>query len=37
MFNNKITSYIDLEDNITIKISFYVDKDFKTFYINNDN
>ena len=37
MFNNKITSYIDLEDNITIKISFYVDKDFKTFYTNNDN
>ncbi len=37
MFNNKITSYIDLEDNITIEISFYVDKDFKTFYINNDN
>lgn len=37
MFNNKITSYIDLEDNITIKISFYVDKDFKTFYANNDN
>ena len=37
MFNNKITSYIDLEDNITIEISFYVDKDFKTFYANNDN
>ena len=37
MLNNKITSYIDLEDNITIKISFYVDKDFKTFYANNDN
>lgn len=35
MFNNKITSYIDLEDNITIEISFYVDKDFKTL-INND-
>ena len=36
MFNNKITSYIDLEDNISIKISFYVDKDFKTFYANDD-
>lgn len=35
MLNNKITSYIDLEDNITIEISFYVDKDFKTL-INND-
>ena len=35
MFNNKITSYIDLEDNITIEISFCVDKDFKTL-INND-
>ena len=30
MFDNKITSYIDLEDNITIEISFCVDKDFKT-------
>lgn len=37
MFNNKITSYIDLEDNITIEISFYVDKDFKTFYTNDDD
>lgn len=36
MFNNKITSYIDFDDNITIEISFYVDKDFKTFYTNND-
>lgn len=36
MLNNKITSYIDLEDNITIEISFYVDKDFKTFYANDD-
>ena len=35
MLNNKITSYIDLEDNITIEISFCVDKDFKTL-INND-
>ena len=35
MFNNKITSYIDLEDNITIEISFCVDKYFKTL-INND-
>lgn len=35
MFNNKITSYIDLEDNITIKISFYVDKDFKTLKKND--
>ncbi len=36
MFNNKITSYIDFDNNITIEISFYVDKDFKTL-INNDN
>ena len=36
MLNNKITSYIDLEDNITIEISFYVNKDFKTFYANDD-
>ena len=36
MFNNKITSYIDFDDNITIEISFYVDKDFKTFHTNND-
>ena len=35
MLNNKITSYIDLDDNITIEISFCVDKDFKTL-INND-
>lgn len=35
MLNNKITSYIDLEDNITIEISFCVDKYFKTL-INND-
>lgn len=35
MFKNKITSYIDLEDNITIEISFCVDKYFKTL-INND-
>lgn len=36
MLNNKITSYIDLDDNITIEISFYVNKDFKTFYTNDD-
>ena len=36
MFNNKITSYIDLEDNITIEISFCVDKDFKTLLKNYD-
>lgn len=35
MLNNKITSYIDLDDNITIEISFCVDKYFKTL-INND-
>ena len=35
MLNNKITSYIDFDDNITIEISFYVDKYFKTL-INND-
>lgn len=35
MLNNKITSYIDLDNNITIEISFCVDKDFKTFYIND--
>ena len=35
MLDNKITSYIDLEDNITIEISFCVDKYFKTL-INND-
>ena len=37
MFNNKITSYIDFEDNIIVEISFYVDKDFKTFYTNGNN
>lgn len=37
MSNNIITSYIFLEDNITIKISFYVDKDFKIFYTNKTN
>ena len=36
MFNNKITSYIDFDNNITIEISFYVDKYFKTFYANDD-
>lgn len=36
MLNNKITSYIDLEDNITIEISFCVDKDFKTLLKNYD-
>ena len=36
MLNNKITSYIDLDDNITIEISFCVDKDFKTLIKNND-
>lgn len=36
MFDNKITSYIDLEDNITIEISFCVDKDFKTLLKNYD-
>ena len=35
MFNNKITSYIDLDNNITIEISFYVKKDFKA--ITNDS
>ena len=36
MFDNKITSYIDLEGNILVEISFYVDKDFKTLIKNND-
>ena len=36
MFDNKITSCIDLEGNILVEISFYVDKDFKTLIKNND-
>ena len=36
MFNNKITSYIDLDNNITIEISFCVDKDFKTLIKEHD-
>lgn len=36
MFDNKITSCIDLEGDILVEISFYVDKDFKTLIKNND-
>lgn len=37
MDNNVITSNIFLENNIKVEISFYVNKDFKTFLTNKTN